>query len=125
VVIASDQSAIPITGSISANSSADVLAPDGDAGYTVGATGQNLTQTSDGRLRVLAGAAVSDAPLSGLVDNDLAALSITTDGRLRVSSVAANLDMEFFHGGNDLVFGLPDLVDANSPWAVGTSSPWP
>lgn len=81
VVIASDQSAIPITGAISANSSADVIAIDDDAGYTEGQTGKNLTQTPDGRLRV----ALTD---------------ITTDDVRRARQIQERQQLEAIDAGN-------------------------
>lgn len=56
-----------------------------DTAYTEGATGQALTLTPDGRLRVVVNALVSDVRES-YVDAAIRALSLTTDGRLRVAT---------------------------------------
>jgi hypothetical protein len=62
---------------------ADVLAIDGDAGYTAADLAKNLTQTDDGRLRTSIAALVSDTVQSYL-DGELKTLSLAGDGRLRV-----------------------------------------
>jgi hypothetical protein len=69
-------------------SSADVLEPDSDANYTDGDLNKPLTQTPDGRLRVVASALVSDTPES-YIPGILRSLSLNSDGRLRTSTVHA------------------------------------
>lgn len=96
VVIASDQGAIPITGSISANSSADVLLPDGTPPYVAGDLAKNLTQTTDGRLRVAIAALVADA-VDSYTTGDIRSLSLSSEGRLRV--VTANESYNFTSWG--------------------------
>jgi hypothetical protein len=114
VVIASDQSAIPITGSISASTSADVQEADDDAGYVDGDLGKNLVQTPDGRLRVAVAAKVSDSRES-YVDNQVRSLSLTSDGRLRVSMSPADIYVECFVPFN---FGAANSEDVTgSPWS--------
>ena len=121
IVIASDQSAVPITGSISANSSADVVGADGDAGYTVGDLAKNLTQTDDGRLRIAAAGKVSDARES-YTDGEVKSLSLTPDGRLRVATSVSYSELEFFRAGTWL-FDVPHMAKVedrvnvdNNPW---------
>lgn len=110
---------VPISGSISANSSADVIAIDGDAGYTDGETAQNLTQTSDGRLRVGVAGLVSEVPES-YITGEVRSLSLTTEGRLRVATfpAATELDMfvDFSSTGN---FTENRVWPPLSPWSLG------
>lgn len=117
VVIASDQAAIPVTGTVSATSAADVIEPDADAGYTDGATGQPLTQTPDGRLRALASALVSDTPES-YINGQLRSLSLNSDGRLRVVSVPSPIPT-----AEDLVMDYATAGNYRNPWQI-SASPW-
>lgn len=107
---------------VTAATSADVLDADADAGYTDGATGQNLTQTPDGRLRVLTAGVVSDAPLSGIDVGSNVAFSMTTDGRLRVSSAEARVHFDMFSSDSPF-FDMPALTSPDNLWDVGPSSP--
>jgi hypothetical protein len=103
---------------VSAVTSADVLAVDGDPGYVEGDLGKNLTQTEDGRLRVLTGALVSDTPEQYL-GGDVRSLSVTTEGRLRVSTYPANTEMDM---APDFSSCVPDMQ--NRMWDI-PSTPWP
>lgn len=80
---------------VSANTAADVLLADDDAGYVDGQLAKNATQTPDGRLRTLVAGVVSDTPVSQL-DGANRALSLTADGRLRVSSEPAVARYDFW-----------------------------
>jgi hypothetical protein len=112
---------VPISGSIAANSSADVLDIDGDAGYTDGELAKNLTQTPDGRLRTTAAAKVSDSRES-YSPEDVRTLSMTTDGRLRVSVSEAAIYVEMFRN-NTLFFSVPSLSQ-DGDWLDMSNNPW-
>lgn len=80
VVLASDQPAVAISGSVTASAVADVLAPDGTAAYTVAQTGKKLTQTYDGRLRVLSSGYVGTEYQDSTPRSPLKALPLSSDG---------------------------------------------
>lgn len=69
---------------------ANVVAVDGDPAYTLGASAQAITETTDGRLRVVTSALVSDAPESYL-PGTIRTLSLNSEGRLRVTMVPAQI----------------------------------
>jgi hypothetical protein len=75
-------STVPVSAAIAA----DVVGVDADPGYVAGQVGKNLTQTPDGRLRVLGAGLVQDAEPS-YIDGAIRGVSLTTGGRLRVATV--------------------------------------
>lgn len=106
---------------VSAATSADVVESDDDAGYESGETGQNLTQTPDGRLRTAVAALVSDGRQS-YQDGDVRSLSITTDGRLRVATSESYAYLEMFRS-DDLFFNVPMLAQ-DGPMMDVPNNPW-
>lgn len=94
VVLATDQSSIPVTGtffqatqpvsiagSVTAPTIADVFDPDGTAGYSVTQTGKKLTQTYDGRLRTLVAGYVGTEFNDATPRSPHKAMPLTADGR--------------------------------------------
>lgn len=106
----------------SSASAATALAVDADAGYSDGATGQALTQTLDGRLRVVTSGLVSDTPES-YISGTMRTLSLNSDGRLRVSAVPAPTYLEMFMDESNIIFDMPALTSNSNIWDVGASSP--
>ena len=108
---------VPVSGSFSASTAADVLAPDGDPGYTVGDLAKNLTQTDDGRLRVAVAGLVSDARQT-FTDGTLQSLSMTNDGLLRVSAIPPRYSVPFFAETEEHMWGShqTNYTFTGSPW---------
>ncbi len=86
--------AVPVSGTVTAGVTTNVEKADDDAGYVDGAVAKALTQTPDGRLRVVIAALVSDVKES-YVDATIRSLSLTPEGRLRVSSAPARTALVF------------------------------
>ena len=97
VVISSDQSAIQITGSVTASSSA--TATENNPSYTEGDTAAAFSQDLEGNLRTRIAALVSDARES-YITGEIKSLSLTSDGRLRVSTSPSDTNLDFFGGFN-------------------------
>lgn len=100
-----------ISGSISAATSADVLMPDGDPNYVVGDLGKNLTQTDDGRLRVVVAGLVSDT-VESYFDGVIKSLSLNAEGRLRVATASESFN--FTSWGDPETWGT-DSSHINGP----------
>lgn len=115
VVIASNQTAISVT----RTSSADVLALNGDAAYAAGQTNKNLTQSPDGRLNVVAAGMVGDTRPS-LSDGALSLLSMTSEGRLRVATEPARYGVPFFEARQDKMWEQleSDCSFDGNPWGA-------
>jgi hypothetical protein len=113
VVISSDQSAIQITGSVTASSSA--TATENNPSYTEGDTAAAFSQDLEGNLRTRIAALVSDARES-YITGEIKSLSLTSDGRLRVSTSLSDTNLDFFGGfnpyGNADDFG----ISSDSPY---------
>lgn len=101
---------------------ADALEVEDNAGYVDGATGQRLTQTIDGRLRVAVAGVVS-AERESYEPASVRSLSITTDGRLRVSSSSSASFIELFREADDLFFGVPVMAKGGQ-WVDVDNNPW-
>lgn len=102
---------------VSANTAADVLTIDGDAGYTAGDLAKSISQTPDGRLRVAIAGLVEDA-MPSLSDGVLQTLSMTNDGRLRVATLPARVEVPFFSADQERAWGTlePVYTFNGSPW---------
>ena len=116
VVISSDQSPIPITGSISATSAATATAD--SPSYTEGVSSA-LSQDLSGNLRTIAYGTVDDSP-QNYVSGTVQTLSLTPEGRVRVATVPARESPSPFSPELDKLWGnlVPDYGFSGSPWSA-------
>lgn len=109
----------PIDVAIYDAAGAQVTSFGGGTQYATGASPATPTGTAAFGL-------VSDFAEHSYNDGEMRPLSMNNSGRLRVSSVPADVDMEFFRMKNSICsFDIPDLTDGGDPWTLGSASPFP